>query len=221
MNDSNMLNYSKWIQIIRLFVGFLAWIGIIIRFIVGVFDVMGGEDPLSYFGNSFSYYTFQTNLMVAIWLTIAIIRGEQEKRPLIMHPIIHGAICLYITTTFLIFTIFLSASYQPTGLEIISNLLMHYVVPIAFIIEWVISEMQIKYKYQYLFYYAVYPFSYVVYTVIRGFFTGFYPYYFFDLNEISVLSLGINVILFVILFSIIGSIYITINRLLYKRVNRD
>jgi hypothetical protein len=220
MNNSKNSEFVKWIKIFRLIVCILAWMGIIIRIIIGIFDIIGGADPFSYFGNSLSYYTLQTNLMVAIWLIIAIVLGEQEERPLIMHPIIHGAICLYITTTFLIFAIFLSGGYQPTGIEAISNILMHYIVPVAFILEWIFSEIHTKYKYIYLLYYSIYPFAYVFYTVIRGFFTGFYPYYFFDLNTISPISLAINVILLVILFTIIGSIYITINRLLYiSRLN--
>lgn len=213
---------AKRIRIYRLSICIIAWTGIFIRIIVGIFDVAGGQDPIAYFGNQLSFYTFQTNIMVAIWLTTAVILGkkkgknEKEIISVFMHPIVHGAICLYITMTFLIFAIFLSGGYRPTGLEAISNILMHYVVPISFILEWVVSEMHTEYKYRYLLHYSIYPFAYVIYTVIRGLITGFYPYYFFDLNQISPLSLLIVVFVLVVFYSIIGGIYIAINRKLYK-----
>lgn len=216
MNASEPNKQGKYVRIYRLIVFIIAWTAVIIRIYIGISDISGGAEPASYLGNTFSYFTIQSNIMVVIWITLALLLGHKEERSILLHPIIHGAICLYITVTFLIFAIFLSGGWQPTGIEAVSNLLMHYIIPFIFIGEWIISETTTPYKYKYLIFYTFYPFGYLFYTVIRGYITGFYPYYFFDLNSISVVDLIINVILLIILFTILGGIYITINRKLYK-----
>lgn len=216
MNASDSSNRQIWIKRYRFLVFLMTWTAIIIRIYLGIVDVINGADPLVYFGNMFSYFTMQSNVMVGIWLLFVLLLGGKEERALILHPIVHGAICLYITATFLIFAVFLSPYYQPTGLEGVYNILMHYVIPFAFIAEWIVSELDTRYEYNYLIYYTSYPFAYLFYTVIRGFITGFYPYYFFDLNQISILDLIVNVIMLIILFTILGTIYITINRKLNK-----
>lgn len=216
MNESKTNSDLDKVTYYQVFVLILSIIGFIIRLFISVIEITSGTGLVLYLGNMFSYFTIQTNLLVLFWLAIALIYRNHDKRPKIMHPIIHGAICLYISGTFVIFAIFLSPYYQPTGIEAISNILMHYIVPVAFIVEWFITESNTEYKYSYLPYYTIYPFGYVIFTAIRGAFTGFYPYYFFDLSMITIIDLAINVFLLFVLFTIMGSIYIAINRRLYK-----
>ncbi|MBD3339985.1 MAG: hypothetical protein GF353_12800 [Candidatus Lokiarchaeota archaeon] len=216
LNASTKKNINLKIAIYQLIVYILAWIGLMIRIFIAIIEVGSGTEPVLYLGDMSSYFTVQTNILVLFWLTLALVYRNHEKKPRIMHPIVHGAICLYISGTFVIFAIFLSPYYQPTGIEAVANILMHYIVPLAFILEWFITELDTQYQYRYLLYYTIYPLAYLFYTLIRGTITGFYPYWFFDLNNISIIQLVINVIFLMMLFTIIASIYIALNRKIYK-----
>ena len=214
-----MSSKKNIILIIRLGIFIASWMALIIRLWLSYLYIMEGGDPVTYYGNMFSYFTIQTNLMVLIWITIALIYSNKDNKPRILNPLIHGAIALYISVTFIIFALLLSVYYQPTGIEAITNILMHYAIPIAFILDWFISESDVKYEYRYLIYYLIYPFVYLAYSLVRGIFTGFYPYFFIDLNYISIVELIISVIALMVFFLILGSIYFTINRAIYNKKN--
>ena len=55
-----------------------------------------------------SYYTIQTNMLVLIWLTIAIVYWRRESEHPILKPKIKGAFTLYISTTFIIYAVLLA-----------------------------------------------------------------------------------------------------------------
>ncbi|MFW9895947.1 MAG: Pr6Pr family membrane protein [Candidatus Thorarchaeota archaeon] len=161
--------------------------------------------------NQYKSFTMQTNLMITIWLTLAII---WHKKPETLNKItgpLKGALTLYITITFLFFAVFLSFLYTPTGFAAYTNLIFHYILPIAFIIDWVLTENKIKYRWNYLLYWIIYPIGYVVFVFIHGAFTGDYLYYFLDISALGILAFA--VIPFLILLGlIIGFVYIFINR---------
>ncbi|KKK43238.1 hypothetical protein LCGC14_0974440 [marine sediment metagenome] len=209
---------DKYIYYFRIVLCVIGWISIILGLInVGI--NLNGNDAVAAYSNYFSYFTNQTNLMIDIWLTIAIIYANKENKPKILGSISHGAITLYITVTFLIFAIVLAPGYVPQGLAIYTNSVNHYILPIAFIGEWVITESKNKYEWLYDVYWISYPILYVIYSLIRGAVTDFYPYSFIDLTVISVIDLTVTIIVFVIFFLLLGAIYIFVNRTLNRRKN--
>jgi hypothetical protein len=149
--------------------------------------------------------------MVTIWLTLAIIwHNKPDTLEKIMGPL-KGAFTLYISITFLFFAVLLSWMYQPTGFAAFTNLILHYITPIAFIIDWVLTENEKRYKWKYLLYWIIYPIGYLVFAFIHGTFTGNYLYYFLDASVFGILILVV-VSLLVGVGSILGCIYILVNR---------
>jgi len=160
----------------------------------------------------FRYYTMQTNIMVSVWLILAIVwHNKPEALEKITGPL-KGAFTLYITTTFIFFAILLAPFYQPTGFAAFSNLILHYITPIAFIVDWVLTETKIRYKWKYLPYWTIYPLSYLVFSFILGTFTGDYLYPFLNINLLGIPGYLISVGLLVGVGIVLGSLYIAINR---------
>lgn len=212
-------SYKQIVLIIRISLCVLCWTAMAVRMWLNWLLVIDGGTPIEVYGNAFSYYTTQTNLIVAVWVTIAVVYHKNDEKPFILSPSIHGAITGYISITFIIFALLLSAYYQPTGIEAFTNISMHYIIPIMFIIDWFISECDVQYQYSWLIYWLIYPFIYLAYSVIRGYITGFYPYYFIDLNHITVYDLILFTIALTIFYLLITSIYITLNRKIYSKRN--
>ena len=216
MNSSEKRSKKERIIIYRGIICVAGWVALFLICLGKMLEDTYNGDAFVTFGNLFSTYTIQSNLLVAIWLTIALVYRNKDDKPLILESKIHGAITLYITVTFLVFALFLASSHNPTGLFILTNLLVHYVIPIAFIIEWILTETNVKYKWSFLLYWITYPLFYIIYTIIRGYITGFYPYSFIDLNQISFVQMIITTILLASLFLLLGSLYIFLNRRIYN-----
>jgi hypothetical protein len=199
---------NKTILIYRIIFTSLSWFTIITGWIIS--SITSG-DPLTWL-TGFRYYTMQTNLMVTIWFTLAIIwhnnPGALEK---IMGPL-KGAFTLYISTTFVFFAILLQIFYYPTGWAAFSNLILHYITPLAFIADWVLTENKIKYEWKYLPYWTIYPIGYLIFSLIHGTSTGDYIYPFLDVSTRGPLRYLIIICFLLGVGIAIGCFYIWFNR---------
>ncbi|MFX0071174.1 MAG: Pr6Pr family membrane protein [Candidatus Hermodarchaeota archaeon] len=211
------MNKDQNILIFRIFVCLTGWFSILIRILLDIESILNGSDAVFLLCNTFSYFTVQSNVFIAIWLTLIIIYRNKDEKPSCLSSIIQGALTLYITVTFLVFAIFLSAIYHPTGWEAVINITMHYIIPIAFIIDWLITGTDVQYKWKYILYWLIYPLSYLVYTLIRGFFINFYPYPFLNLNILSLSELIFYIIILVCLTILLSSLYIFVNNMIYNK----
>jgi hypothetical protein len=68
------------------------------------------------------------------------------------------------------------------------------------IFNWVVFEEKLLSSYKYIVYWLVFPILYCVFSLIRGLFDGFYPYFFLNPNGDIPIGVGsyTNVILFII-----------------------
>jgi hypothetical protein len=177
MNDWTIPN--KYILVYRIISAALAWFTIIVGWFI---NAITSGDPLIWV-EGFKYYTMQTNLMVTIWFTLAIYwYNKPESLEKIMGPL-KGAFTLYITTTFFFFAVLLQIGYHPTGWAAFSNLILHYITPILFIIDWILTENKVRYKWSYLPYWIIYPIGYLIFSLFLGIFTGDYIYPFLDISS--------------------------------------
>ncbi|MBY8980125.1 MAG: Pr6Pr family membrane protein [Candidatus Lokiarchaeota archaeon] len=192
----------------RILVAALSWF----TFIASAVNYALNYGPILEWFNSFIAFTMQTNLFVAIWLTLAVLwHNKPETLKKITGPL-KGALTLYITITFIFFAVLLSPFYQPTGFAAFSNLVLHYITPIAFIVDWILTETKLRYKWSYMLYWILYPIGYLVFVFIRGMFTGNYIYYFLDITALGILGYALFVSILLAAGLVLGSLYIGINR---------
>jgi hypothetical protein len=159
----------------------------------------------------YRYFTMQTNLLVVIWLILSIIWSSDPKKMKKLMGKLKGAITLYITFTFLVFAVVLSPLYHPSGLEGVLNLMLHYIVPVGFIIDWLITEGN-NYQWSFIPYWFCYPIGYLIFALIHGGTTGDYLYPFLNLDVLGFDGLIIRVILLIAFFTGLSCMYITISR---------
>lgn len=157
-----------------------------------------------------SYYTLQTNLIVAIVALLNAVFSVKTAKSQItagLLRIITGGSVLWITVTMTICHLLLSDHYRPRGQALFANNLLHYVIPLLAIIFWLIFEEGKSYRFFYPLLWAVYPLSYAVVSVIRGAITGFFPYWF--LNPAAAYPNGIGSYLNLFIFTlVVGLIFI-------------
>ena len=159
----------------------------------------------------YRYFTMQTNLLVVIWLILAIFWSSDPVKMKKLMGKLKGAITLYITVTFLVFAVVLSSLYHPPGLEGVLNLMLHYIIPVGFIIDWLMTEGN-NYQWSFIPYWFCYPIGYLFFALIHGGTTDDYLYPFLNLEVLGFDGLMIRVILLIAFFTGVSSVYITVSR---------
>ena len=204
----NITLSSNTILIYRILFAGLSWF----TFIASAVNYALNVGPILEWFNGFKSFTYQTNLIITIWLTLAVLwYNKPETLKKITGPL-KGAFTLYITITFLFFAVLLAPLYQPTGFAAFSNLVLHYITPIAFIVDWILTETKLRYRWSYMLYWIIYPICYLVFSFIHGTFTGNYLYFFLDISELGILGYALFVSVLITVGVVLGCLYIAINR---------
>ncbi len=159
-----------------------------------------------------SYFTIQTNLLVALWFTVAVMDWKRESSHPVLQSKVKGALTVYITVTGVIYTLLLRNIWEPQGITLVLTTINHDIVPIVFVIDWLLYEKRRSYDWRYVFLWLIYPLVYLVYAQIYGGVTGRYLYPFLDLSLVSWGGLVLNVIGLCACFVVLSSLYIGINR---------
>ena len=204
----NITLSSNSILIYRVFFAGLSWF----TFIASAVNYGLVYGPILEWFNRFKSFTYQTNLIVTIWLTLAVLWYNKPETLEKITGLLKGAFTLYITITFLFFAVLLAPIYQPTGFAAFSNLIFHYITPIAFIVDWILTETKLRYKWSDLPYWIIYPICYLVFSFIHGTFTGNYFYFFLDISELGILGYTLFVSVLITVGLVLGSLYIAVNR---------
>ncbi|GAG69889.1 unnamed protein product, partial [marine sediment metagenome] len=201
---------SNTILIYRILFAGLSWF----TFIASIVNYGLYYGPILEWFNSFKAFTIQTNFMVTIWLTLAILWHKKSETLEKITGLLKGAFTVYITITFIFFAVLLAPFYHPTGWAAFTNLVFHYITPIAFIVDWILTENKLRYKWKYLPYWIfIYPVCYLAFVFIHGTFTGDYIYYFFNINTLGILVSALFVSIIITTGIVLGSVYIAINRI--------
>ncbi|MBA2499756.1 MAG: Pr6Pr family membrane protein [Chitinophagaceae bacterium] len=164
----------------------------------------------------FSFFTILTNILVAVYFTMnALGRNQFDKAGKLT------AITIYITIVGLVYQLLLRHIWQPTGLQMVVDELLHSVNPLLVLIYWYLFEMKTSIKYKQIFGWMVFPIVYLVYILIRGNFSGFYPYPFINVSEIGISKALVNGLILLLFFYAVSAFFIFLGRILNKRNNPE
>ena len=204
----------------RFFFALLGWFSLLLVYLLQIQFLISNPLPNSNFTlilifeaffRLYRTFSMQTNLFVVLWLSVALFwRMDKTKLNKIMGKV-KGALTLYITVTFIIYAVILSPLHQPTGLGVFTNLMIHYIMPLAFIGDWIITESN-NYEWNFIPIWFVYPISYLCFAVIHGFTVGSFIYPFLNFDELGLLAFSMNVIMLVIFFTLLSTCYIFISK---------
>ncbi len=188
----------------------LAWTAVVLQFyrIVTTATVSWPEITIRFF----SYFTILTNTLVALYFTSRIVKGNARWQLFFQREGHLTAIAVYITVVGLVYQVVLRPLWHPQGLQQVVDEMLHSVNPVFFILYWCLAEEKQKVKVNQLPLWLIYPLVYLVFVMIRGYFSGFYPYPFIDVAQLGMTSVLLNSLGVTILFIGISLLYIFIAR---------
>ena len=131
----------------------------------------------------FSYFTIDTNILVALCFTFIFLGNRSRLGKIFTKATTITALTVYITIVGIVYNTILRLTWDPQGLQRIVDELLHSVIPVFFILFWVIFTPTKGLKYKQAFSWLIYPLVYIFYAVIHGAITKFYPYLFVDVTR--------------------------------------
>lgn len=163
----------------------------------------------------FTYYTILSNLLVAVCFTAEVVHKDRRKF-FFTQPATLAATVVYIGVVGLVYNIILRYQWQPTGLQRVVDELLHLIIPIYFILYWLILVPKIKLKWSKLLNWLLFPAVYLVIIMIRGSYVNYYPYPFVDITTLGYQKVIINCVLVLLAFMVFSLAVILLSRRLYK-----
>ena len=169
-----------------------------------------------------NYYTLMTNMLCAAYFFCAMVY-EANKGGTLM-PMLKGAVVQGIAVTGLVYHFLLSGSFQMQGSLSLSNMLLHYAVPVMSVMDWLLFSEKGRYTRRAPFVWLLLPDGYFVYAVIRvalgasiGYGGSRYPYPFINADALGWKQVLVNGAVLNLFFILLGFVFVTLDHLLARR----
>ncbi|MEO7007369.1 MAG: Pr6Pr family membrane protein [Terrimesophilobacter sp.] len=158
---------------VRLAFALLGFVGLIAQYLYNVANIVHYQ-PV----NFFSFFTVQSNIIAVGTLAVAAACTWRGQRPRWL-DYVRGAATIYMVITGITYSLLLRNVAVDTAVPWV-NLVLHYVLPIVMIVDWMIDLPQVRISVRSAMIWLVYPVLYLAYSLIRGPIVDWYPYPFLD-----------------------------------------
>jgi len=187
----------------------IGWFAIVAQYVLmlGNRVTSVGEATIRFF----SFFTVLTNIWVALYFSFQVF-GTKHRKSSIHSGGTLTALTVYITVVGLGYQILLRHLWNPTGLQWLVDELLHSVIPILVILYWYGYERTTDIHFRQITGWLLYPFVYLIYVLIRGSYSGFYPYPFVNVIHLGLIQVLINSFLFALVFVVISCAFVGLGR---------
>jgi hypothetical protein len=161
----------------------------------------------------FSFFTILTNILVAACCGSLLQNFNSKWKNFFSKQTTITPIAVYITIVGIVYNVILRPLWKPEGFQWVINELLHTVIPLLFVLFWFIFIPRGNLQWKSVLAWLLYPFLYLLYALIRGTFSGFYPYPFIDIAEIGYNKTFINSGGMLVAFLVVSILFVLLNRL--------
>lgn len=167
----------------------LVWAGLALELYLHVRLALGfgqgvGFGLLMYLG----VFTVLTNLLVALALTVLVAAPRSRLGRFLARDHAVTGITANALLAAIAYGVFLAPTLNPDGLQLIADVVLHYVTPALFTAYWWFLVPKGELSVEGVLFWVLYPLGYLLYTFLRGQLLGSYPFPFLDVNAITYLS---------------------------------
>jgi hypothetical protein len=208
---------SSFSKIAGGFVALAAWLALAVQFYVtqtnpNLSDVSPLERTLRYF----EYFTITTNLIVAVSLTASLFLPGTRIGGFFSRSSTATAVAVYIAMVGLVYNFILASPHEFTGAAQLADDLTHDVVPLTYAVYWFVFVRKGCVNWTMPLLWLVYPAVYVIYALVKGSFTGRYPYPFLDVGQLGAQAVLVNTVALTIAFFVLGELFAAADQVLAR-----
>jgi hypothetical protein len=153
----------------------------------------------------FSYFTIESNILVcavALLLAVGVAHGGR-------FALAHLDALLGITVTGIVFALVLAPDQEHVGF---SSVLLHYVAPPLALLAWLVLGPWSARSWRIIGPALVWPLVYLLWTVVHGAISDWYPYPFIDADELGFGRMLRNAVLVLLGGLVLGVAFIALDR---------
>jgi hypothetical protein len=192
----------------------LGWFSVLLQLYITLHATLSngksvGAAMVSYLG----YFTIVTNLLVCLALALPLASPASAAGRFFSRSDITAGVATSIVFVGLAYHFLLRNTWNPQGLQLLADVLLHYVMPILFLLYWWFNFPKGALRWTHPFFWGLYPTVYMIYVLIRGIFVGNYPYRFIDPLAIGYERTMINGVGLLVVFIVLGLILVSLGRI--------
>ena len=198
----------------------LAWLTVSTQFYLSVSGaVADGSGALQGVVNYFGYFTLITNILCAAILTAHGWGGadgsaaDKGLGAFLRRPGVATTAATAIIIVGVVYHLILASQWDPQGIDLVVDTMLHTVLPIAFVGFWVRSTPRGAVAFSHIPAWIGYPAGYAIYVFIRGELVGAYPYPFIDVAAIGYGAALRNAAGIAVVFVALAAMLVGVNRL--------
>ena len=170
--------------------------------------------------NFFSYFTILSNILVAVALTAPVVAPNSRLGRWSASEGVRAAVAMYIAVVGVIYHFLLAATWHPQGWSLLANSLLHYVMPIAFVVDWLAFTPKGRLRWIDPVKWLAPVLLYGGWTLLHGGLSGWWPYWFVDVDRLGLGRVLAHFAGLLIFFLIVGLIIVAIDRTFGRRDRR-
>lgn len=197
----------------------VGWFALILQYVLtltGNPHMGAGELTL----NFFSYFTILSNILVALALTAPVATPNSRLGRWAASEGVRAAVAMYIVVVGLTYHFLLAGVWNPQGWSLLANNLLHYVMPAAFVVDWLTFTPKGRLRWFDPVKWLVPVLIYGGWTLLHGTLSGWWPYWFVDVDKLGLGKVMAYFAGLLVFFLIVGLVVVAIDRTFGRRDRR-
>ncbi|TPG16257.1 Pr6Pr family membrane protein [Pedococcus bigeumensis] len=162
-----------------------------------------------------SYFTVLSNILVT-YVSAVLTRDPEHDGT--AWRVVGMATLVGIAVTAVVHWFFLRPILHLTGSSYVVDKLLHVVVPLLFIVGWVVAGPRGQTTRRQILPMLLWPALWGAYTIVRGFAADFWPYPFMNIDKLGWGHVLANLAGVAVLFALLGFLFVALDGRLVRRV---
>lgn len=151
----------------------------------------------------FSYFTILSNIAVAVCF-FANSYGKKNQLAFWKLSSTKTAVLVYILVVGIVYNVILRSLWTPVGAQKVVDELLHVLMPLLFLLYWWLFVAKTNFSIRHVGNSLIFPFIYLIWLLIRGAISNWYPYPFVDAFNHGYQKVGISSAVLLLVFGLLA-----------------
>jgi hypothetical protein len=165
--------------------------------------------------NVFAFFTIQSNLLLGGTTLVLALQPYRRQGAPFKTLRLNGVLCIAVTG--IVYHVVLAGLDDLTGWAAVANFLVHTAAPVVGVLGWLLFGPRCLTDPRIVAWSIVYPLLWLVFTLVRGELTDFYPYPFVDVSEHGYGRVLLNCLLVAVLFLALAAGAMLLDRRMHRK----
>lgn len=188
----------------------MGWFALMVHIYLDIDDALTHNESIAAsLIRFFSFFTIQTNLLVAMILTLSLMRPQPER--FLTRPSVKSALATYIIIVGVVYALMLRHLWHPEGLRLVADHALHDAVPLLYPLYWLFFMPKGNLRRIDPLLWLIYPVIYFIYLLMTGVFLDAHLYPFLDAAKLGYAAVMYNAVLLLAAFFALGVTFAAID----------